>query len=97
MWEGVSPVLDGYDPIVCETPIAAKVTVLNAGPGTVRLRAWDVPRPDTGVKPDTEMEIRPGGTRVVVGCLVRLHHVKAAPSTFAAVGWRVSNFARKRP
>lgn len=96
MWEGVTPVAPGYDPIVSESPGPAKVVVFNAGPGVVQLKAWDVRRPQNGADADSDMELRPGATRAVWGALVRVS-LKAndAPvaaeqgsTNFAAVGWR---------
>jgi hypothetical protein len=97
MWEGVTPVAAGYDPIVSESPGPAKVVVFNAGPGTVQLRAWDVRHPQHGSDADSDMELRPGATRAVWGALVRVALKDAddipvggdePAAKFAAVGWR---------
>lgn len=97
MWEGVTPVAIGYDPIVSESPIPVKVIVFNAGPGVVELKAWDIRKPDDGVDPDSKMEVRSGETRAVWGALVRVKLLEVnesssvtgkTPSKFSAVGWR---------
>ncbi len=95
MWEGVTPVAQGYDPIVGESPEPLKFVVFNAGPGTVLLRSWDHRAPGLEAPPDASMELRPGATRVVLGNLVRISLKNDAPHptalgqpNFAAVGWR---------
>jgi hypothetical protein len=105
MWEGVTPVAAGYDPIVSESPGPAKVVVFNAGPGVVQLRAWDVRHPKSGADADSDMELRPGATRTVWGSLVRVAlkdsdepaAVAQSPSKFAAVGWRCESIGWLMP
>lgn len=96
MWEGVTPVGRGYEPIVGESKMPLKALVFNAGPGTVLLKAWDQRTPSVGERPDASMELRPGATRAIVGALVRVALKPSSDgdqpspqSSYAAVGWRV--------
>lgn len=98
MWDGITPVSAGYDPIIGESETLFAAIVLNAGPDPVRLRAWDHAQPDQGQRP-REMELRAGATRAVVARLLRVQIVDGdgphgrAPggrTKFAAVGWRLA-------
>jgi hypothetical protein len=98
MWDGITPVLAGYDPIIGESEDPFAAIVLNTGPDPVRLRAWDQAQPDQGQRP-REMELRAGATRAVVARLLRVQIVDGdaphggAPrgqAKFAAVGWRLA-------
>lgn len=99
MWDAVTPVTSNYDPIVVESPFPVRVTVTNAGPHPIKLRAWDTRQPERQSAPESEMELRAGETRAVYGCLVRLHAITgdsdspaATPGPhFAAIGWRIDN------
>ena len=108
MWDGITPVSEGYDPIVAESDSPVEVLVTNAGPGTIVVKAWDEPRPDPGDAPKS-MELRPGATRFIVGKLVRLgasdsmreEGPPVVPRTerkdFAAAGWQVTRRSSWRP
>jgi hypothetical protein len=101
MWDGITPVEPGYDPIVSESAFPLGVLVTNAGPSTITLKAWDRTQPGDHEAPDISMELRPGSTRFVVASLVRLHSTDAEPEAalggnyrqpsprFAAAGWRI--------
>jgi hypothetical protein len=102
MFDGITPVASGYDPIVAESPYPIGVVVTNAGPAAVRVNAWTLP-PTGEVEADVSMELRAGAQRFVVASLVRASLVRAsrsgtetpllnqagAAAPFAAVGWRV--------
>lgn len=96
MWEGVTVVQPGYDPILSETPDTTTVILMNAGPGFITVRAWDDRHPES-TRPDIEMEMRPGDTRIVSGQLVRAHIIidensgchSAPKQNFSCVGWRI--------
>lgn len=98
MWDGITPVSAGYDPIIAESEDPFAAIVLNAGPDPVRLRAWDHAQPDQGQRP-REMELRAGATRAVIARLLRVQIVdgdaphRGSPlgqAKFAAVGWRLA-------
>jgi hypothetical protein len=94
MWDAVSPVSSGYDPVVAESPEPVRATVMNAGPAVIRVRAWDERQPSSDAVPATAMDLHPGATTVVYGRLIRLQFAKQQPAqaTFAGVAWRVGDF-----
>jgi hypothetical protein len=95
MWDAVAPVGQTYDPIISESPFPMQAIVMNAGPGIIKLRAWDIRTPNAADHPDSEIELRPGDTRAVAGSLIRVrlfqidNNFQRSPD-FAAVGWRIS-------
>ena len=86
MWDAVAPVTDEYDPIVYEGGSPGAVSVLNAGPGIVQMRAWfnDISARE---EPEIEMTVRPGDSRLISGRLVRVRFIEGRPE-FAAIAWR---------
>ena len=85
MWHAVSPVSSEHDPIVYEGHSAGIVSVINAGPGVVQVRAWseDIFRHH---EPDIALEMRPGNIRTISARLVRAHLMHG---DFCAIAWRV--------
>jgi hypothetical protein len=109
MWDGITPVCSGYDPIVAESDHPVEVIVTNAGPGSVILKTWDKPVPAENDTPRS-MELRAGSTRFVVGNLVRVGATQAMSNAakqrgvpgderedFAAVGWQLLRYGYYRP
>jgi hypothetical protein len=86
MWDGFVPVDNHYDPIIYEGDVPANTVVLNAGPGTISLRFWNDPKPQTS-QPNISMDLKPGDIRTVLGALIRVHMTDVSNS-FSAVGWR---------
>lgn len=94
MFDGVTYVDPNYAPIIHEGRDRATVVVMNAGPATVKLKAWPETKPDG--QPDVEMRLWPGNTRSISGSLIRAILEEgpfvgspAARPSFAALGWRV--------
>lgn len=96
MWEGIAPIENGYEPPICESPAAAKIVVYNAGPGSIIIKGWLVPRPEEEI-PDIKMELRPGHTRTLWASLVRVGLRGTSEDQFAAVGWRSDGLLLCRP
>src|SRR5688572_29788891 len=82
MWHSVTAVEHGYNPIVFEGQQPAILTLLNVGPGTVALLAWDA-REAMGATPDVKVEVRPGSQRILRAALVRV--ALQSGNEFAAV------------
>lgn len=90
MWDAIAPVDAEYDPILYEGTEQAAVLVTNAGPGVVRLVAWNLPNPHHRTEPEIHLELRPGNTRVVKATLIRVRFDKAFKTPpYAAIGWSV--------
>lgn len=94
MWHGITSVSSGYSPIISESPCLLKATVFNAGPATVRLKGWSNLPSNRDTVPDISMEIRPGSTRVIASCLIRLEIIDSHFEKFASIGWRIANIGR---
>lgn len=96
MWTGITPVGQNYDPIVCESHLPIGATILNAGPGTISVKAWQTPKPNRNSPPDIHMELRPGAIRFLVSALIRVGLTSDSnldaddTSRFAAVAWRIA-------
>jgi hypothetical protein len=97
MWDGFSSVDQHYDPIIYEGDPVSVVKVLNAGPGSVELRAWSKPDPGE-TKPDLSVRMLPGNIRTISGCLVRVglyapSDIPPSPvALYSAVGWKYLHF-----
>jgi hypothetical protein len=93
MWDGVTYVDNDHSPIISEGKFTTKLLVTNAGPSSVAVRCWDVPRPDSMEKPDIQIQLWPGNTSFVAGSLVRATITdgpRLGPAkAFAALGWRI--------
>jgi hypothetical protein len=101
--DGVTYVEPSYSPIIHEGMEPATVVITNAGPAGVEVRVWiELQPPGTQQDPFARLELRPGNTRSVSGCLIRaaIHtpHPPAMPqgrplpspaAPFAALGWKV--------
>jgi hypothetical protein len=86
MWHAVAAVTDSYDPIICESPQASTVLIMNAGPDEVLAQGWDRIQPGTQ-RPQIEMRMKSGDQRALAGSLVRVHLEPGKKC--AAVAWRV--------
>ena len=87
MWDMVIPVEPtGYEPIIWEGLTATRVLVLNAGPGTVELRAWTGTSGSWTEPPSIHMEMRPGSTRALAGTLIRTG-LRGGPFACVAAGF----------
>ena len=88
MWDGFFYATTNHDPIIYEGGVSVKVVVLNAGPATIKVIAWDSPD-SWGGRPYVSTELRAGNIRSVSGTLIRVQlDPEAPPPQFAAVGWR---------
>jgi len=90
VWHAVTPVIDGYDPILYESPEPKDVLVMNAGPANVAVLAW--PEPIAFDKPaKIRLELFPGDQRILSGRLVRVQLLPSSRNLppFAAVAWVV--------
>jgi len=84
MWHGVAPVTGDYDPILYESPEGSNALVLNAGAGSIVVRAWLTVQSYTK-QPELAVELRPGDQRTIGGHLIRAHLMAGV---FAAIAWR---------
>lgn len=85
MWHAVTPVTQGYDPVLCERQEPSNILVLNAGPGNIKARAWSQVQVYQQ-QPQIELEMRPGDQKILGGSLIRVH---LDAGNFAAVAWRL--------
>lgn len=90
MWHGFCSVDASHNPIVVESLSDFLIDLLNAGPGTVRVKAWSAKPIENREEPDFDLEMRPGNVRALRAKFVRLEHHSAGRGgpTHAAVGWR---------
>jgi len=93
--DGVTYVEPNHNPIIHEGMEPATVVITNAGPGGVEVRVWLELQP-RGSKQDpfARLQLRPGNTRSVSGCLIRVAVHPSPPGLpltpqFAALGWKV--------
>lgn len=85
MWDAVTHVTDDYDPILYESPDGSNALVLNAGPGSILVRAW-LEIDTHGEEPHLKVELRPGDQRILGGRLIR---ARLMSGQCAAIGWRL--------
>ncbi|MEK7996649.1 MAG: hypothetical protein AAB403_22835 [Planctomycetota bacterium] len=85
MWHAVAPVAADYDPILYESPVASNALVLNAGPGSIVVRAW-VEIDSYGREPQIAVELRPGDQRTLGGRLIR---ARLLDGKYAAIAWHL--------
>ena len=95
MWHGFCSVDSSHSPIVVESLSDFLIELLNAGPGTVRVKAWSAKPLENREEPDFDLEMRPGNVRAVRAKFVRLEHQFDGLNdlTHAAVGWRFIELA----
>ena len=84
MWDAIAPVDNNYDPIIYEGPPVAVAVILNAGPGTIQILAWNTKSSNQNA--DIVMEMRPGNIRSISGHLLRSHLLHGS---FSAIAWRL--------
>lgn len=85
MWHAITPVLQGYDPILYESPDPSKIVILNAGPGNVKVKSW-LQVETYEFQPQIEIQLRPGDQRIISGSLVRAN---LTLGNFAAIAWTI--------
>lgn len=93
MWIGLAPIGPGSGRVIYEGVDAALVTIHNAGPSSIEIRAW-ADAPPESPKPDFRMRVWAGGTRAIQGrtISVLLESDNTSLPTevkFAAVGWNI--------
>jgi hypothetical protein len=92
MWDCVTAVDENHGPILYEGTESCAVVIINAGPASVEIGAWDVTNPAKGEVGSVKLQLRPGNMRIVSGALVRAaltDEIPTASGRFAALGWRV--------
>jgi len=85
MWHAVAPVSEACDPILDESADGSNALVLNAGPGSIVVRAW-LEVQSYGKEPQIAVELRPGDQRALGGRLIRAHLIAGK---YAAIAWRL--------
>ena len=84
MWHAVAPVTREYDTILYESDQPSAISVLNAGPGGVLIRAW-IESFNSDGDPSISINLVAGNIRFVCARLIRAR--LAAGSEFSAIAW----------